>query len=90
MQRIGEDSTPSSSAKDLSTQINYLNDLLDKGAIDEQEYAARTAKLQVVAEVIQCASLSTALGEIHSSLNNQLLPFLILIFSHESSSFDRS
>lgn len=40
-------------AKDLSVQISYLNDLLDKGSIDETEYDRRAAPLFKIGEIIQ-------------------------------------
>lgn len=52
MQQISEEKSSSGSAKDLSVQINYLNDLLEKGAISEEEYDRRAERLRHVGEVI--------------------------------------
>jgi len=47
-------------AKDLSTQIGYLNDLLDKGAINEAEYDRRAAPLFKIGEMIQAITQGNA------------------------------
>jgi len=38
---------------DLSTRINYLNNLYDQGTIDDKEYAERSAALQIIAQVVE-------------------------------------
>jgi len=52
MQFSAEDTQGTGAAKDLSTQVNYLNDLLEKGAISEQEYDDRAVRLHKIGEVI--------------------------------------
>jgi len=37
---------------DLSTRVNYLNSLYDQGSIDNADYSARSADLQVVLEIV--------------------------------------
>lgn len=54
MQQVGGDAKGTGSAKDLSTQVNYLNDLLDKGAINEEEYDRRAQRLHRIGDVIAC------------------------------------
>lgn len=41
---------------DLSTRVQYLNSLLEQGAITEDEYAIRSEPLQVASEIIQAST----------------------------------
>jgi len=53
MQRVAEDpAATGANAKDLSTQINYLNDLLEKGAINEAEYDQRAERLHRIGDAV--------------------------------------
>jgi len=67
---------------DLSTRVNYLNSLYDQGSIDDKEYSARSADLQMVLEIVNAIcdgnveKLKPLLEE-----NGHLLP---IIFENES------
>jgi len=67
---------------DLSTRVNYLNSLYDQGSIDDKEYAARSADLQIIVEIVN-AICSGDLEKLNPLLeeNGHLLP---LIFENES------
>jgi len=68
---------------DLSTRVEYLNSLLEQGAINEDEYAKRAEPLQVAQEIIQACTSGDARG-LEKILNDNPYMNVDLIAEKES------